>query len=137
MARFMTVLAGRWRRDERGATAVEFSIIASLLFTLILGIFNTGWAIYCGSDVRHAIERGARVYIVKPTATDTELRAAIQSNLQTVPISDVAITVTKPSVSGANVAQIAWTYNYTISIPFVAPVVVHMGSQIVAPIRAS
>ena len=136
MQRFPRGLATRFRRAESGAAAVEFSIIASLLFTLILGIFNTGWAIYCGSDVRHAIERGARIYIVKPAATDTEFRNAVASNLQTVPINDVAITVTKPSVSGAPVAQIAWTYNYTISIPFVAPIVVHMGSQIVAPIRS-
>jgi Flp pilus assembly protein TadG len=127
--------AATWSRDESGAAAVEFALISTVLITLIFGIFNTGWAIYCGADVRHAIERSARIYIAKPTATETELRTAIESHLMTVPLSDVALTVTKPTVSGAQVAQIAWTYNYTISIPFIPTVVVPLGSQIIAPIR--
>ena len=127
----------RWRRDERGGTAVEFALISSVLVTLIMGIFNVGWAIYCGGDVRHGIERGSRIYITNPTATEQQVRDAVSANLGTVPISDVTLTITKPTVSGAQMAQLAWTYNYTVTIPFVPPVVFHLGSQILAPIRAT
>ena len=66
----MRRLTARFRRSQGGAAAVEFALVCSVLFTLIIGIFNLGWALYCGSDVRHAIERGSRIYLTSPNATE-------------------------------------------------------------------
>ncbi len=128
-------LARRFRNDRRGATAVEFSFILPILLTFILGIFQLGWGIYCGNDVRHAIERAARIYISNPTATDQEFLSAVTTNLNAVSISAVAITVTKPTSAGAQMAQIAWTYNYGLHIPFVPTMTLNLGSQILVPVR--
>ncbi|HEX7761000.1 MAG TPA: TadE/TadG family type IV pilus assembly protein [Caulobacteraceae bacterium] len=125
-----------WRRlDSSGATAVEFAIILPILSTFIYGIFQLGWGIFCGNDVRHAIERAARIYITTPTATDTQFTSAVTSNLTTVDIHSVGITVTKPTAAGAQMAQITWTYTYPLVIPFVPTMTLNFGSHIVVPVR--
>jgi Flp pilus assembly protein TadG len=123
--------------DRSGATAVETAFVFPAAAMFLLGIFWLGWGIYCGGDVRHAIERASRLYLVTPTTTDAAFRSQVSSNLQTVPISDVNITITKPTVGGATMAQIAWTYSYTLTIPFVSPITLNFNSQILAPVRSS
>ena len=124
------------RDDQSGAAAVEFAFISSILFTFILGIFWLGWGIYCGADVRHAIERGSRIYLSNRTATDQQFEDAVATNLFAARSVDITYTITKPTISGAQMAQIAWVYDYSLQIPFVPTVVLHMGSQIAAPISA-
>ncbi len=128
---------GRWAAGlthEGGAAAVEFAVLSSVFISFILGIFWLGWGLYCGSDARHAIERASRIYLSNPQATDQQLEAAVGANLGVAHLSDIGFTITKPVISGAQVAQIAWTYNYTVQVPFMQPLVLNMGSQIVAPI---
>lgn len=130
--------------DRRGATAVEFSIVGSALIILLIGILDVGFALFCATDVRHAVERGARTYIATPSATDDQFIAAVASNLILVPSNAVTYHINKTTVSGAPVAQIVWVYDYAIAIPCVIPnvpctpvVTMHLGSQIDVPLRQS
>jgi len=126
----------RFLADRGGGAAVESAIALPVAFVFILGIFQLGWGIYCGSDVRHAIERAARVYIVTPTTTDQAFQSAVAANLMAARMADVTLSITKSTSSGTQVAQIAWTYRYTLQIPFVSPIVLNFDSQIIAPIRS-
>jgi Flp pilus assembly protein TadG len=126
-----------WLRDRSGAAAVETAFVLPVATLFLMGIFWLGWGVYCGGDVRHAIERASRLYLITPTTTDTQFRSAVASNLLTVPINNVTITITKPTVSGATMAQIAWTYRYTINIPLASPITLNFDSQILAPIRST
>lgn len=121
--------------DESGATAVEFALVGAAFITFVLGVFWTGWGLYCGADVRHAIERASRIYLSNPQTTDQQFEAQVGSDLIAANINDVAFTITKPTISGATVTQIAWTYDYAPPIPFVPALTLRMGSQITAPIR--
>jgi len=47
------------QRDE-GAAAVEFAIVALLLFTLLFGIIQFGWLFYQWNEITHAAREGAR-----------------------------------------------------------------------------
>ena len=51
-------------RAERGAAAVEFAVIAPVLFALLFGIIDFGWAFSQNLDVKHAAREGARLAVV-------------------------------------------------------------------------
>ncbi len=53
-------------RDERGAAAVEFGIIAVLLFTLLFGTMQLGLWLLAWETAGHAAREGARVAAVNP-----------------------------------------------------------------------
>lgn len=61
-------LIGQKRRrrgaGDEGAALVEFAIIAPLLFLLIFGIMEFGWAFLQNMDVRHGAREGARLAAV-------------------------------------------------------------------------
>lgn len=51
-------------QSEKGAALVEFAISAILLFTLLFGIIEAGWAFSNQLDVRHGVRQAARVAAV-------------------------------------------------------------------------
>ncbi|NMG00002.1 pilus assembly protein [Aromatoleum toluolicum] len=53
---------GRW---ERGATAVEFAIVAMLFFTIVLGIMEFGRVLYVWNTVQEVTRRAAREAVVR------------------------------------------------------------------------
>jgi Flp pilus assembly protein TadG len=62
---------GRSRRDERGAAAIEFAIIVSLLLTIVFGIIDFGFALYNLGGLREGTREGARQGVVASFGTDT------------------------------------------------------------------
>ncbi|MDX1449910.1 MAG: TadE/TadG family type IV pilus assembly protein [Acidimicrobiia bacterium] len=63
-------------RGERGASLVEFAILAPLLVLLILGIVEFGWIFGQFNDVRHGAREGARF-----AAVDGGNNAAIRTRV--------------------------------------------------------
>ena len=62
----------RLRKDERGAAAVEFAIIVSLLLTLVFGIIDFGFALYNLGGLREGTREGGRQAVVaSPAITDS------------------------------------------------------------------
>lgn len=52
---------GLVRRDQDGATAVEFAIIAPVFFALIFSMIETGWIMTKASLLDHAVNQTARM----------------------------------------------------------------------------
>jgi Flp pilus assembly protein TadG len=119
--------------DRSGATATETAIVLPLAILFLLGIFQLGCGIYCGDDVRHAIERGSRIYISDPAATSDQLSTAVASNLTTVKINSITLTATDQTVSGAAMKNVAWTYSYALNLPFMSNMNLNFDSSIVVP----
>jgi Flp pilus assembly protein TadG len=132
-------LLSRLKASRSGAAAVEFALICSLFFSIVLGIFNLGWSLYCGADVRHGIERASRIYLTTPNATDSQFRSRAASYLEVTNISAVGTTVTRESVAGgrASVVRVAWTYSCGLSIPFIQASTFNFGGQVVVPLAAT
>ena len=52
------------RRDDRGASLVEFALVMPLLVLLLVGIVEAAWAFANNLDARHGAREGARLVAV-------------------------------------------------------------------------
>jgi Flp pilus assembly protein TadG len=50
--------------SQSGTTAVEFALVAPILFALIIGGLSTGLVVYSGAGLRDSVEQAARCYSV-------------------------------------------------------------------------
>lgn len=57
-------------RDERGAAAVEFAIVASIFFLLVFGIIDFGFGFHTWNGTANAAREGARRAAVDPNQAD-------------------------------------------------------------------
>lgn len=65
------------RRDQRGAAAVEFALIAPALLTFIVGIAQLGTLFMANAGLRNAVAEGARLAAVFPMPEDDEILTRI------------------------------------------------------------
>jgi len=90
----------RWSaREERGAAAVEFALVAPLLLLLVFGIISYGYMLSFRQAVSQAAAEGARAAAVAQLNQDREqlatdaVNAAI-SSYQGITCADAAMTCT-------------------------------------------
>lgn len=102
----------RKARDRtRGAVLVEFGLIAILLFTLLFGIIEFGWAFFQNLDVRHGAREGGRLAAVNYNPTNTSNGDTQAQNLITEICNrmdsgrNVTVTVNHPN--GTTIGQVA------------------------------
>ena len=100
---------------ERGQDVVEFAIIFTVLFLVLMGIFDMGRAIYSSSVLFNAAREGARYGIIHPT--DTAGIKAQVLNLA-VGLDPNALTVTS-SLPDKNDVQVNLSYKFTIVTPII------------------
>lgn len=125
-------------REQRGAAAVEFAIIASLLFILIFGIIEFGVAFMQLQTVRGAVREGARASAVGATIPQTQQKVAdastgIISAEQVVVLPcpgrdtsvDTTVTLDTHQLHGGN--------GIVVSIPFIPDI--HMSPEVSARFR--
>jgi Flp pilus assembly protein TadG len=60
---------------QSGATAVEFALIAPILFALIIGGLSTGLVVYSAAGLHDAVEQAARCYSVNASKCSTPAQA--------------------------------------------------------------
>ena len=66
-------------RNERGATALEFALVAPVLFLFIFGIAQLGTLYMADSSLRHAVAEGARYAAIYPRPSDEAIIARINA----------------------------------------------------------
>lgn len=122
---------GRHARSERGAAAVEFAIVGSVMMLLLFGILDTGMFINANSVVANAVRDGARSASLG--ATDATARSKVTSGVKGVPgyaaanLTAISIVCTNPAggtasctdsgLHGGSVVVTA-TYQYHWLTPF-------------------
>jgi Flp pilus assembly protein TadG len=117
-------LRGR-AREERGAVAVEFALISTILFMLIFGIIEFG-RVYSQYEVFvNAAREGARVGAVR--GSQSAIQSAISDassgyTLSATPSITVnGLAAADPPCGDATVGRpvaVAWSQAFSISIPF-------------------
>ena len=76
---------------ERGAAAVEFALVAPLLFLLVFGIIDFGFGFHAWDASHNAAREGARVGAVNPNPTLIEARARAASDFLDQSLIDVTV----------------------------------------------
>lgn len=117
----------RLRRDERATTAVEFGVLAPLLFAVLFGILAFGVQFATRIAVTYAATEGGRAAVggLDDTERENLARAAIDRALTAMsPLVDpskAAVNVVQADASGDRKIDISITYNDTrfALLPFV------------------
>lgn len=113
-------------RGERGASLVEFALVAPLLILLLLGTVELGWALGLNNDARHGAREAARLAAVSAPDIQTSVCSSMDlSTGQSVSYSIVSgtgvtgdtglVTVTVPAGSLSGVPMISWVIPATLS----------------------
>jgi Flp pilus assembly pilin Flp len=98
MAKIFPMLR-RVRKDEDGATILEFALIAPVFLFMLLGTFEIGYAIYMRSALNGAIQHAARDATLQEASdpavrrqTDDEVRNILKSINGSLTDADIKIT---------------------------------------------
>lgn len=93
-----TTIRSRRGRDERGAAAVEFGLIALILFTLLFGIIQFGLWFWSWQAAGHAAREAARYAAVMPKCTTT-IQQKGKDALDGAPVTNTpTVDVTAPEI---------------------------------------
>ncbi len=90
-------------RSDSGAAAVEFALVAPLLFLLVFGIIDFGLAINARIVAANAAREGARVGSLG--GSEAQIRAQVASAASTLPGNTVTVACKTPA--GANCTSYA------------------------------
>jgi Flp pilus assembly protein TadG len=108
------------RKDQRGASVVEFAIILPLIVWLIFGIMEIGFVLYDKNMITQASREGARAGVVfrVPAVTDDEIIEVVNDYLGTSLITfgepqTATVTVTRNGWSAGDPLKVTVSYTYT------------------------
>ena len=59
------MISRAWKRNERGASLLEFTIVAAIFFTALFGVLEFGRLLWVHNTLRDAARRGARYAVVR------------------------------------------------------------------------
>ena len=116
------------RRNERGAAAVEFALIAALLFTIVFGIYEFGLYFSQYEVFVSAAREGARTAAVR--GTDAQITSAIDNSADpytrngSISVSVDGASSSDPACDGTadtigKQVTVSWPQKFTISVPLV------------------
>jgi Flp pilus assembly protein TadG len=113
----------RWltgpRRDCRGGAAIEFAILAPVLFTILLGTVEMGRMFYVRQALEYATEQAARYYMVTPGATTSGVQGYLQSQMAGGMGNNVTVSIYDDcSANGVLCKRIHATYSFTFVAAF-------------------
>lgn len=132
----MTLLA-RLRRNRRGSAMIEFSVIAPILVTLLLGGFQIAQALHANSSLREAVGNAGREAVVSyqivsdGVLSETQIEALVTSEAINSAHRLKAANLTVDATISADLGDwrqltIAATYDFPINVPFMRPVTVEL-----------
>lgn len=103
------------RQRDRGASAVEFALVAPVLILMLLGIISFGHAFHVQSVLSNAARDGVRIMALNDSPSDA-LDTTVASAAPAANVSPANITVT-PSTCAASGTSGPSTATVTIRYP--------------------
>lgn len=117
-------LIARFRGDECGATAVEFSIVAVVFVIATMGVIELGRTYQVRNELSYAADLGARrlsIIVNNPTIApadyQTEIENEITAFFQGYDSTSLTVTVTPETVNGIQYQKLTLQYPMSVFIP--------------------
>lgn len=92
------------RRNRRGATAVEFAVVAPVFFLLVFGMIEYGRMVMVQQVITNASREGCRRAVLDG-ATAQDVNDSVNNYLTSAGIKDATITITPNPPSNAGFGQ--------------------------------
>lgn len=102
----------KFSRNISGAQAVEFAIIAPVLFAFIFGVFEVGRLTYEKNRVAAAASAGARAVSLYGAADTTRIQAAINAKLPYT----ATVTLTDTTMGTQAFKKIVISHNFSFLV---------------------
>jgi Flp pilus assembly protein TadG len=96
----MTRLVQRLAKDQSGAAAVEFAIVAFVFVVMAIGIVDFGRNTHQQFRLAHAADIAARVVMLDPAASDAAIAARVTASYPTLGYGDITLSVATTTVGG-------------------------------------
>jgi Flp pilus assembly protein TadG len=112
----------KYIRDEKGATAVEFGMVAILFVGFLFGVIELSRVYWTMNTLQYAIEDTARYALVNEDATDSDLQdyAAEKMAGINVDTEDLTVTTSQTTISGITFIEVNGSYNFTTLVPAIS-----------------
>lgn len=109
-------------RDARGAAAIEFAIIAPLLFAMLFGVFEIGRLMYEQSRASAAAAAGARAAAIYAAEDDDDvvsaIEAAVEARYPSSMIANLTVAVNDQTFGAQAFRRIDVTFDFNFLINF-------------------
>ena len=109
----------RWlsclRRDQRGAVAVEFAMIAPIFFGLLIGIIDVGRYMWTLNTIQYAIDQGVRAGVVQQLS-DQDVTDLVKNSLAGLKAGAIDVDVTDNGASLTVAAATDYAFLFPISM---------------------
>lgn len=124
------------KRDDRGVTAIEFSIAIPVLVILMLGILQFGMVLSANGAMRNALGEGLRLAKINPAATEDEVLKRTRYSLIGVdPAAISALSFERGEADHVQYGKISLTIKLNPIIPFVPlpPITLSQSKRVFLP----
>lgn len=116
---FGSGISRRFCSNIAGASALEFAIVAPVFLALVFAIFAVGRIYFDRQSFQFAVEQAGRQIAISQSVTEAELRAAIESQLDTIGSPEIAIAYSVLTINGNRVGHLAATMTRSYSVPLI------------------
>ncbi len=113
-------LPARLSHDRRGGAAIEFAVIAPVLFTLLLGAIDVGRMFYVRQGLEYATEQAARYYMLNSSSSTSTITSYLQGLMVGGLGSSVNVAYSDTASCNSNPAITCTTITATYSFSFIA-----------------
>ena len=112
-------LLKRLRRNQRGAAALEFVIIAPALILMICGIARLGILFMANAGLRNAVAEGARYATIWPRPSNTQIQNRITSSQFGLNAANFSAASVTPGTDGGGLNYLDISASYSVPMDFI------------------
>lgn len=109
----------RYLKNDCGTTAVEFSLIAGIMMSLVFGTMELGRYFWISHRFQFAVEEAARFAAVRQDVSEATMEANIAELMEnsSVSVNELNVSIEETVSSGINFVEISGEYQFTTFIP--------------------